>query len=97
MKSYCSLPTQGLATPKPKLAGFSHKGRFKNLSNPLWHAPSCTCELNIPRLILPPPPSLNPSTFMVNFPIVFRPRDSTYTCALLAAQDIARRRMRLFS
>jgi hypothetical protein len=32
----------------------THKGCFKNLSNPLWHAPSCTCELNIPRLILPP-------------------------------------------
>ena len=38
---------------------------------------------------MPPPPSLNPSfTIMVNFPIVFRPRDSTCTCALLPRRTL---------
>jgi hypothetical protein len=90
----------GFSDPKAQACRFSYKGRFKTLSNPLWHAPLLHLRTQYSEADSAAPPSLNPSTFMVNFPFVFRPRDSTDTCVLLAAhaaQDIARRRMRLFS
>jgi hypothetical protein len=66
-----------------------HNGGASKTSPTRFGMPPCTCELNIPRLILPPPPSLNPSfTFMAHFPIVLRPRDSTYTCAPLPRRTL---------
>lgn len=57
----------GFSDPKAQACRFSYKGRFKTLSNPLWHAPPCTCELNIPRLILPPRhPLTRPPSWLIS-------------------------------